>query len=89
MALTRVVEGPPPPADLVKDGGGAGGASGCALAAADAVGLSKLAVKGRAHHQVAAPVGEVQDTHALHLLAHPDAVTAEDALVGIPDDGRR
>ena len=87
--LLRVVEGPPPPADLVKDGDGAGGAGGCALAAADAVGLSELAVKGRAHHQVAAPVGEVQDTHALHLLAHPDAVAAEDALVGIPDDGRR
>ena len=39
--LLRVVQGPPRPADLVEDGDGAGGAGGCALAAADAVGLCR------------------------------------------------
>ena len=87
--LLGVIQLPPRLADLIPDGDGAGGAGGGALTAADAVGLAELPVKGRAHHQVAAPVGEVQDAHALHLLAHPHTVAAQDALVGIPDDGRR
>ena len=32
-------------------------------------------------------MGKVQNAHALHLLADAHAVAAEDALVGVPDDG--
>ena len=74
---------------LLKEHDGAGSAHCRALAAAHALRLGELAVKGGHDLQIAAAIGKVQNAHALHLLAHPDAVAAEDALVGIPDDGRR
>ena len=83
-----VVEGLPGLADLVFHGDGAGGAHGGALAAAHALGLVQLLVKGGHHLQLAAAVGIVQDALALELLAHPDAVAAEDALVGVPENGQ-
>ena len=86
-ALLGVMDGLPGGADLIVDGDGAGGTHGGALAAADALGLAELPIEGGHHLQLAAPAGKVQDALALLFLAHTDAVAAENALVGIPEDG--
>lgn len=79
--LLRVVDGRPGGADLIVNGDGAGGAHGGALAAAHALRLAQLFVKGRHHLQLAAPEGKVQNALALQFLAHPHTVAAQDALV--------
>ena len=69
------------------DADGAGGAVDTALAAVDAEGLCNLLVEGGHHHGVGAAEGEAQCADALELVAGADTVAAEDALVGIADDG--
>ena len=86
-ALLGIVNGPPGGADLVVDGDGAGGTHGGALAAADALGLAELLIEGGHHLQLAATACKVQDTLALLFLADSDAVAAENALVGVAEDG--
>ena len=81
------MDGPPGGADLVVDGDGAGGTHGGALAAADALGLAELLIEGGHHLQLAATACKVQDTLALLFLADPDAVAAENALIGVAEDG--
>ena len=85
--LLGVVNGLPGGADLIVNGDGAGGTHSGTLAAADALGLAELLVEGGHYLQLAAPAGKVQDALALFLLADPDAVAAEDALIGVTEDG--
>ena len=79
------MDGRPRGADLIVNGDSAGGGHGGALAAAHALRLAQLFVKGRHHLQLAAPEGKVQNALSLQLLAHPHAVAAQDALVGVPE----
>ena len=89
-ALAGVVDGTPRLADLVFHRDGAGSAHRRALAAAHALRLGKLAVKGGHDLQIAAAIGKVQNAHTLHLLAHAHTVAAEDALVRVAQHrGRR
>ena len=85
-ALILVVQRAPYTADVVIHGDCGGGAHGGALTAADAVGLGELLVKCRHYAQVGAAVREVDDVHALDLLARAHAVAAEDALVRVAHD---
>lgn len=74
---------------VVVNGQGAGGADHAALSAADAVGHSHLAVEGGGHGSVRAAVGKGQNADPLKLRARPDTAAAQDALVGVADDGGR
>ena len=71
------------------DGDGACGTDCCTLAAVDAFRFRKLPVKGWGYDHIGATVDEVDGSHMLDLVAHADAVAAEDALVHIPDNGGR
>lgn len=76
--------------DLVQmgaDGQSACGAIHPALAAADAGGLGQLLIERGGHLRIRAPVGKAQNAYALDFRAHPHAVAAENALVGVTDDG--
>ena len=89
-ALAGVVDGAPRLADLIFHRDGAGSAHRRALAAAHALRLGELAVKGGHDLQIAAAIGKVQNAHTLHLLAHAHTVAAEDALVRVAQHrGRR
>ena len=89
-ALILVVQRAPYTADVVIHGDRGGGAHGGALTAADAVGLGELLVERRHHAEIGAAVREVDDVHALDLLARAHAVAAEDALVRVAQHrGRR
>ena len=70
------------------DGDGACGTDRRALAAVDAFRLRKLPVKGRGYHHIGATVDEVDGSHMLDLVAHADAVAAEDAFVEVECDRR-
>ena len=85
-AFILVVQRAPHAADVVIHGDRGGRAHGGALAAADAVGLGELLVKRRHHAKIGAAVREVDDVHALDLLAGAHAVAAENALVRIAHD---
>ena len=82
-----VAQGVPDLGHVVVDGQRTGGADHAALAAGDAVGGGQVPVEGGADIGLGAAVGEAQDTDALDLRADADTVAAEDALVGIADDG--
>ena len=45
-------------------------------------------MEGGGHVGICPPVGKAQHAHALNLAAHPHAVAAQNALVGVTDDGR-
>ena len=75
--------------DVGLDADGAGGTHHPALAAVDAVGLSDGLVEGRGHQRAGAAVGKVDGVHGLDIVAHADAVAAEDALIGVANDGGR
>ena len=65
---------------------GAGGADEGALTALDAGDVDEGAVLDRADDGLEAAVLEAEDTDALGVLAGLDALAAEDALAGVPDD---
>ena len=85
-AFILVVQRAPHAADVVIHGDRGGGAHGGALTAADAVGLGELLVECRHYAEIGAAVREVDDVHALDLLARAHAVAAEDALVRVAHD---
>ena len=68
---------------------GAGRTHHAALSAVNAVRLGDFLIKSRCYQRLGAPVCKVDGVHRLHVVAHADAVTAEDALVRISNDGRR
>ena len=71
------------------DGQRTGGAEYTALATADTLGLGQLLVESRRYLRLGATVGKAQNADTLDFRADPDTVAAEDALVGVPDNGGR
>ena len=58
-----------------------------ALAAVDAGGIRQIHVEGAADYCIETTVDGIDDPYCLDVFADTDAPPAEDALVGIPDDG--
>jgi len=60
----------------------------CALAAVRAGDVAETAVEESGDNAPDAALRDVDRTHRLHVGAHRNAAAAQDALVGVPDDGR-
>ena len=60
----------------------------CALAAVRAGDVAETAVEESGDNASDAALRDVDRAHRLHVGAHRNAAAAQDALVGVPDDGR-
>jgi hypothetical protein len=84
----RIGQGIPDIFDVALFHYGTGGADDAALAAVDAGRIGQAPFEGRGNQGVKAPVTIVEGANLLHFIAYPDTAAAEDAFVGIPDQGR-
>ena len=87
-ALGRIEKNSPDIGNVSADPDRVGRTDSGALTAADALRVGQRLIKCRLHTHVGATVYKFQNSHSLKLVAGADTVTAEDALVGVADDGR-
>ena len=86
--LLRVVDGFPDFFFITLNGYGSGRTDCRTLSAVYTVRIRQLPVKGWAYHHVGSSVGKINSSDFLYFIAHSDAVSAENTLGRIPDNGQ-
>ena len=71
------------------DGNSTGRAHNTALAAAYAIGIFQLTIKGGSDAGIGTTISKIDGIDALYVITDTNTVTTQDALVGVTDDGRR